>query len=80
MDKPRNKAPANKGIPPVTTLIFSSKLLLLLILYIGNKASMAIRSTGTLKCAIAGFLCTKELAIGHFMGPISCSVINTILP
>ena len=42
-EKPRNKASANKVIPPITTWIFSPHLIFLLILYIGNKASMAIR-------------------------------------
>ena len=42
-EEPRNKASANKENPPVTTYIFSPKMLLLLILYLGNKASLAMR-------------------------------------
>ena len=42
-EEPRNKASANKENPPITTWIFSPQMLFLLILYIGNKASLAIR-------------------------------------
>ena len=42
-EEPRNKASANKENPPITTWIFSPQILFLLILYIGNKASLAIR-------------------------------------
>ena len=38
-----NKASANKENPPITTKIFSPQMPFLLILYIGNKASLAIR-------------------------------------
>ena len=42
-EEPRNKESANKENPPITTWIFSPKMLFLSILYIGNKASLAIR-------------------------------------
>ena len=42
-EEPRNKASANKENPPITTRIFSPQMPFLLILYIGNKASLAIR-------------------------------------
>ena len=43
IEEPRNKASANKENPHIITLIFSPQILFLFILYIGNKASLAIR-------------------------------------
>ena len=42
-EEARNKASAYKENPPITTRIFSPQMPFLLILYIGNKASLAIR-------------------------------------
>ena len=41
--EPCHKASASKKNPPITIWIFSPVVLFLLILYIGNKASLAIR-------------------------------------
>ena len=54
-EEPRNDSSANKENQPITKWIFSPQMLILLILCIGNKASLAL--TGPLKYAIAGFLC-----------------------
>ena len=42
-EEPRNKASANKENPSIPTKILGPQMLFLLILYIGSKASFAIR-------------------------------------